>query len=97
MLPVISKKSLLIAWFTDHWHSYNALDVASFSHYKINHSNHFADCSNHINGIEKFCNQAKSVLQKYNGMTEMPFHFLLKTRSIASQGFDLIMAAQSNS
>ncbi|KAF7275363.1 hypothetical protein GWI33_011826 [Rhynchophorus ferrugineus] len=38
----------------DHWHSYNALDVAGFCHYRINHSNQFANGHNHINGIENF-------------------------------------------
>lgn len=40
--------------YTDHWHSYNALDVAGFSHYRINHLSNFADGQNHINGLENF-------------------------------------------
>lgn len=42
--------------YTDHWHSYNALDVAGFSHYRINHLSNFADGQNHINGLENFWN-----------------------------------------
>lgn len=44
LMPVISKKIApdSIA-YTDHWHSYNALDVAGFSHHRINHSSHFAE------------------------------------------------------
>lgn len=42
LMPVISKKiapdSIV---YTDHWHSYNALDVAGFSQHRINHSSHF--------------------------------------------------------
>lgn len=64
--------------YTDHWHSYNALDVAGFSHYRINHSSHFADGSNHINGIENFWNQAKRVLRKYNGIDRNAFSLFIK-------------------
>lgn len=78
-MPVISKKitpdSIV---YTDHWHSYNALDVAGFSHYRINHSSHFADGSNHINGIENFWNQAKRVLRKYNGIDRNAFSLFIK-------------------
>ena len=39
--------------YTDCYHrSYNALDVSEFYHYRINHSTHFAEQKNHINGIE---------------------------------------------
>jgi transposase len=40
--------------YTDCWCSYNALDVAEFKHYRINHSKLFAQKQNHINGIENF-------------------------------------------
>jgi len=26
--------------YTDYWHSYNPLDIAGFSHHRINHSSH---------------------------------------------------------
>ena len=38
--------------YTDCYRSYNALDVSEFYHYRINHSTHFAEQKNHINGIE---------------------------------------------
>lgn len=79
LMPVISNKitpdSVV---YTDHWHSYNALDVAGFSQYRINHSSHFADGSNHINGIENFWNQAKRVLRKYNGIDRNAFSLFIK-------------------
>ena len=40
--------------YTDSWKGYNALDVSSFKHFRINHSILFADAHNHINGIENF-------------------------------------------
>ena len=79
LMPVISNKitpdSVV---YTDHWHSYNALDVAGFSHHRINHSSHFADGQNHINGIENFWNQAKRVLRKYNGIDRNAFPLFIK-------------------
>ena len=79
LMPVISNKitpdSVV---YTDHWHSYNALDVAGFSHHRINHSSHFADGQNHINGIENFWNQAKRVLRKYNGIDRNAFRLFIK-------------------
>lgn len=79
LMPVITKKitpdSIV---YTDHWHSYNALDVAGFSHYRINHSSHFADGQNHINGIENFWNQAKRILRKYNGIDRNAFPLFIK-------------------
>lgn len=79
LMPVISKKitpdSIV---YTDHGHSYNALDIAGFSHYRINHSSHFANGHNDINGIENFWNQAKRTLRKYNGIHTDSFHLFIK-------------------
>ncbi len=50
--------------YTDSYRSYNALDVGSFYHQRINHSLRFAEGKNHINGIENFWNQAKRTLRK---------------------------------
>lgn len=47
--------------------------------------------------LKTFGIRQKEYFENRMVLTEMPFHFLLKMRSIASQGFDLIMAAQSNS
>ena len=40
--------------YTDTYRSYDVLDVSEFSHFRINHSTHFAENHNHINGIENF-------------------------------------------
>ena len=50
--------------YTDSYRSYDVLDVSEFSHFRINHSTHFAEKHNHINGIENFWNQiGRSPLQ----------------------------------
>ena len=40
----------------------------------------FADEKNHINGIEKFWNQAKRHLHKFNGLPKEHFPLILKER-----------------
>jgi transposase len=52
--------------------------VSEFHHQCINHSQHFAQGKNHINGIENFWNQAKQVLRKYNGIPKDSFPLFLK-------------------
>jgi len=64
--------------YTDCYRSYNALDVSEFKHYRINHSELFANKHNHINGIENFWNQAKRHLRKYNGIPRKNFNLFLK-------------------
>jgi transposase len=64
--------------YTDSYRSYDILDVSDFKHYRLNHSKLFVDKQNHINGIENFCNQAKGVLRKYNGIPRKNFHLFLK-------------------
>ena len=64
--------------YTDCWRGYNALDISEFKHYRINHSELFADKHNHINGIENFWNQAKRHLRKFNGIPRDHFHLFLK-------------------
>jgi transposase len=64
--------------YTDDYHSYDALDVSDFHHYRINHSEEFANEENHINGIENFWNKAKRVLRKYNGIDKRYFHLFIK-------------------
>ncbi|MFK5199296.1 IS1595 family transposase, partial [Glaesserella parasuis] len=39
--------------YTDFYRSYDVLDVSEFNHFRINHSTHFAEKQNHINGIPK--------------------------------------------
>lgn len=64
--------------YTDCWTAYNAIDVSQFHHFRINHSQLFADKQNHINGIENFWNQAKRWLRKYNGIPKDSFPLFLK-------------------
>ena len=64
--------------YTDCYHSYDVLDVSEFSHLRINHSTHFAERQNHINGIENFWNQAKRHLRQFNGIPKEHFELYLK-------------------
>lgn len=64
--------------YTDTWRSYNALDISEFKHYRINHSELFANKHNHINGIENFWNQAKRHMRKFNGIPKDHFYLFLK-------------------
>ena len=73
--------------YTDCYRSYNALDVSEFHHYRINHSTYFAEQKNHINGIENFWNQAKSIM----ALTANLSHFSWKNVSL-----DLTMGHQDS-
>ncbi|MDO9802313.1 IS1595 family transposase [Glaesserella parasuis] len=64
--------------FTDFYRSYDVLDVSEFNHFRINHSTHFAEKQNHVNGIENFWNQAKRHLRKFNGIPKAHFELYLK-------------------
>ncbi|HBR06982.1 MAG TPA: IS1595 family transposase [Desulfovibrio sp.] len=64
--------------YTDSFSSYDALDVSSFHHIRINHSKLFADKHNQINGIENFWNQAKRHLRRFNGIPRQSFYLFLK-------------------
>jgi transposase len=79
LMPIIREKvtpdSIV---YTDHFKSYNALDVSEFHHLSINHSELFADAKNHINGIENFWNQAKRHLRRFNGIKKENFYWFLK-------------------
>ena len=79
LLPIIREKvkpdSIV---YTDTYRSYDVLDVSEFSHFRINHSTHFAENHNHINGIENFWNQAKRHLRKFNGIPKAHFELYLK-------------------
>ncbi len=57
LMPIIREKIMPDSIvYTDCYRSYNALDVSEFKHYRINHSELFANKHNHINGIENFWN-----------------------------------------
>ena len=79
LLPIIKRKVVPDSVvYSDGRRGYNALDISDFHHVRINHSKLFADRDNHINGIEKFWNQAKRVLRKFNGVPKHHFHLFLK-------------------
>jgi len=79
LMPILERKiapdSIV---YTDYWRGYNALDVAEFKHYRINHSKLFANKNNHINGIENFWNQAKRHMRKFNGVPRAQFGLFLR-------------------
>ena len=79
LMPIITRKitpdSIV---YTDCWRGYNALDVAEFKHFRINHSKLFAEQKNHINGIENFWSQAKRHMRKFNGVPRANFGLFLK-------------------
>ena len=52
LMPIIRQKvqpdSIV---YSDYYHSYDVLDVSEFKHFRINHTEKFAEEKNHINGI----------------------------------------------
>ena len=79
LIPIIERKVVPDSIvYSDCWRGYNVLDVSEFKHYRINHSQLFADKKNHINGIENFWNQAKRHLRKFNGVPRQNFGLFLK-------------------
>jgi transposase len=64
--------------YSDTFRSYDVLDISTFKHLRINHSELFSDHSNHINGIENFWNQAKCHMRRFNGIPAAHFHLYLK-------------------
>ena len=79
LMPVIKQKIMPDSIvYIDSLSCYDKPGVSSFIHHRINHSKEFADRRNHINGIEKFWNQAKRVLRKYNGIDRKSFPLFLK-------------------
>ncbi|MEM7243079.1 MAG: IS1595 family transposase [Pseudomonadota bacterium] len=79
LVPIIERKVIPDSIvYSDSWRGYNALDVASFKHYRINHPELFAEGKSHINGIENFWNQAKRHMRKFNGVPKEHFGLFLK-------------------
>ncbi len=79
LMPIMQRKIVPDSIvYTDCFRSYNVLDVSEFKHYRINHSTHFAEQKNHINGIENFWNQAKRHMRKFNGVPKAHFGLFLK-------------------
>ena len=79
LIPIIRRKvhpdSIV---YSDYYHSYDVLYVSEFKHFRINHSEKFAQEKNHINGIENFWNQSKRHLRKFNGIPKEHFHLFIK-------------------
>ena len=79
LIPIIERKVIPDSIvYSDCWKAYNVLDVSDFKHFRINHSELFADAHNHINGIENFWNQAKRHMRKFNGVPKAHFGLFLK-------------------
>lgn len=64
--------------YSDPYRSYNALDVSAFKHFRIIHSERFADHPTHFNGIENVWNQAKGPMRRFNGIPKSHFPLFLK-------------------
>ncbi len=81
-MPIIEGKVIPYSIvYSDGWRGYNVLDVSHFHHFRINHSERFADNQTHINGIESFWNQAKRHMRKFNGVPKAHFGLFLKNAS----------------
>jgi len=79
LYPIIERKVVPDSIvYSDCWRGYNVLDISDFKHFRINHSELFADKKNHINGIENFWNQAKRHMRKFNGVPKEHFGLFLK-------------------
>ena len=79
LFPIIERKVVPDSVvYSDCWRGYNVLDISDFRHFRINHSEMFADRYNHINGIENFWNQAKRHMRKFNGVPKAQFVLYLK-------------------
>ena len=79
LMPIIERKVIPDSIvYSDCWRAYNVLDISDFHHFRINHSELFADKQNHINGIDNFSNQAKRQMRKFNGVPKAHFGLFLK-------------------
>ena len=79
LMPIMERKIVPDSIvYSDCWRGYNVLDISDFKHFRINHSELFADKQNHINGIENFWNQAKRHMRKFNGVPKAQFGLYLK-------------------
>ena len=79
LMPIIKRKVVPDSIvYSDGWKGYNVLDVSDFHHFRINHSELYADDQTHINGIENFWNQAKRHMRKFDGVPKAQFGLYLK-------------------
>ncbi len=79
LLPIIREKvkpdSIV---YTDFYKSYDVLDVSEFNHFRINHSMHFAEKQNHINGIENFGIKQNAIYANLTVFPKNTLSFTLK-------------------
>ena len=55
LIPIINRKVIPDSIvYSDSWKAYTVLDVSDFTHFRINHSERFADKKNHIMGLRIF-------------------------------------------
>ena len=80
LMPIMERSKIVphSIVYSDSWKGYSVLDVSAFTHFRINHSELFADKQNHINGIENFWIQAKRHMRKFNGVPRAQFGLNLK-------------------
>lgn len=71
-IPTVIKVMMCLMWVNFH------ILASQKLRFRINHSTHFAERQNHINGIENFWNQAKRHLRKFNGIPKEHFELYLK-------------------
>ncbi len=64
--------------YTDKFRSYHSLIVKGYDHFRIDHSERFANGKTHINGIEGFWSYAKERLAKYHGISPNKFFLYMK-------------------
>ena len=79
LIPIIERKVVPDSIvYSDSWSGYDILDVSDFKHFRINHSDAFAENKNHIDGIENFWNQAKRHMRRFNGIPRDSFPLFLE-------------------
>lgn len=79
LLPILEERILpdsLVS--SDALPRYNALDVAAFHQFRINHSKSFGKGQTPIHGIENVWKQAKRHLRQYHGLPQHHFNLFLK-------------------
>ncbi|CAM2792036.1 transposase [Komagataeibacter xylinus NBRC 15237] len=63
--------------YSDLWHADDKLAVSEFHHERVDHSRHFTQGRDHINGAENFWSQARHHLRRYNEIPRKDFHLVL--------------------
>ena len=77
LMPIMERKIVPDSIvYSDCWRGYNVLDISDFKHFRINHSELFADKQNHINGIENFWSIAKTRPASFEAFINQTFIFI---------------------